>query len=232
MLDAEIARLEKLVNVDRDTANKYAALSKRISEETAALIRLKERLVDCEGAKSRALEMVKEREAAYVRVFDAIVAEESVLRDLYSPLLTRLQSSPGSMNKLSFSVTRQADVEQWAEEGEGLLDLRKQSTFKGRGTLGQLADATLKPAWEAGDPQTISAAMASFRDENQGALLERAPVPKTEQANYREWSKRFAKWLYGTDHLKIHYSIDYDGVDIRKLSPEPKDRVAAFVPRA
>jgi hypothetical protein len=28
-----------------------------------------------------------------------------------------------------------------------------------------------------------------------------------------------AKWLYSTEHIAIHYSIDYDGVDIRKLSP-------------
>jgi energy-coupling factor transporter ATP-binding protein EcfA2 len=32
-------------------------------------------------------------------------------------------------------------------------------------------------------------------------------------------TRRFAKWLYGTEHIKIQYSVDYDGVDIRKLSP-------------
>ena len=74
-------------------------------------------------------------------------------------------------------------------------------------------------AWETGDPKTVSAAMATFRSENQDALLERSPVPKADQVNYREWSKKFAKWLYGTEHIAIHYSIDYDGVDIRKLSP-------------
>ena len=26
-------------------------------------------------------------------------------------------------------------------------------------------------------------------------------------------------WLYSTDHIAIRYSVDYDGVDIRKLSP-------------
>jgi hypothetical protein len=112
-----------------------------------------------------------------------------------------------------------ADVGHWAAAGEELLDLRRQGPFKGRGTLGQLADAALKTAWETGDPQVVSAAMASFRSQNQDALLERSPVPKSEEADYREWSKQFAKWLYGTDHIKIQYSIDYDGVDIRKLSP-------------
>jgi energy-coupling factor transporter ATP-binding protein EcfA2 len=31
--------------------------------------------------------------------------------------------------------------------------------------------------------------------------------------------RRFAKWLYGTNHIEIRYSIDYETVDIRKLSP-------------
>jgi hypothetical protein len=219
LLEAEIARLEKLVGADRDTANKFTALSRRITEETAALVRLKERFADCDGAKERVTALVQERESAYQRVFDAIVAEEGVLRDLYSPLMTRLKAAGETMKKLSFSVTRAADVGRWAAAGEELLDLRRQGSFKGRGTLRQLTDAALKTAWETGDPQAISAAMALFRSENQDALLQHSPVPKTQQADYREWSKRFAKWLYGTEHIKIQYSIDYDGIDIRKLSP-------------
>ena len=155
-------------------------------------------------------------------MFDAIVAEEGVLRDLYSPLMTRLNAAGGTMKKLSFSVTREADVGRWAAAGEGLLDLRRQGPFKGRGTLRQVADAALKAAWETGDPKAVSGAISSFRSENQDALLERSPVPKSEQTDYREWSKRFAKWLYGTDHIKIQYSIDYDGVDIRKVSPSTR----------
>jgi hypothetical protein len=219
LLEAEIARLEKLVSVDRDTASKFTAMSKRITEETAALARMNEKLADCEGAKERLKTLVQEREAAYVRVFDAIVAEEGVLTDLYSPLMARLGAAGGTLKKLAFSVRREADLDQWAADGEALLDLRRQGSFKGRGTLRQLGNAALKAAWETGDPKTVSAAMAKFRAENQEALLDHSPVPKADQADYRAWSKRFAKWLYGTEHIAIQYSIDYDGVDIRKLSP-------------
>jgi energy-coupling factor transporter ATP-binding protein EcfA2 len=31
--------------------------------------------------------------------------------------------------------------------------------------------------------------------------------------------KRFAHWLFGTDHITVQYEISYDGVDIRNLSP-------------
>ncbi len=219
ILEAEIRRLEKLVNVDRDTANKFAALSKKITEESAALERLKERLVDCEEAKDRVKVLVQEREAAYVRVFEAINAEQSILVDLYSPLMVRLAEATGTLKKLSFSVSREANVGQWAADGEELLDLRRQGTFKGRGTLHQLAEAALREAWEGGDPKTATAAMARFLADNRDTLLDRSPVPKTDQANYREWAKRFAKWLYGTEHIRIQYSINYDGLDIRKLSP-------------
>ena len=61
--------------------------------------------------------------------------------------------------------------------------------------------------------------MSKFREDHDTALMDGAPVPKAEEANYREWSKRFAKWLYSTDHISINYGIHYEGVDIQNLSP-------------
>jgi ABC-type lipoprotein export system ATPase subunit len=219
LLEAEIARIEKLVSVDRDTTSKFVAVSKKITEENAALARLNEKLVDCEGAKARIKSLVQEREAAYRRVFDAIVGEQTVLSELYSPLMKRLETAQGSLRKLSISVRRVADVYRWAKEGESLLDLRQKGPFKGQGTLQQLAEAELKSAWQTGDSAVASAAMAEFLAQNRDAILERSPVPRSNQADYRAWSKQFAKWLYSTDHITIQYSIDYDGTDIRKLSP-------------
>ncbi len=170
LLEAEIARLEKLVSIDRDTAGKVSALSKRISEESASLRGLKEKLVDCEEAKARARNLVEEREAAYARVFEAILAEQTVLTDLYSPLMTRLGMAEGTLKNLSFSVRREVDVARWASEGESLLDLRHKGPFKGRGSLAELAEATLKVAWEIGDPPTVSAAMKKFRSDNEKDL--------------------------------------------------------------
>jgi DNA repair exonuclease SbcCD ATPase subunit len=218
-LEAEIARLESLVSLDRDTANKFAALSRKLTADNAALERLEERLTDCEGAKMRITALRQEREESYKRVFEAIVAEESVLRDLYKPLMTRLGRELSTLGKLAFSVSREADINHWADAGEHLLDLRRQGPFKGRGTLYQIAEKTLKAAWLTGDPKTASAAMELFLNDNRDALLEHSPVDKSNLLNYREWAKKLAKWLYGTDHISIHYSIDYDGTDIRKLSP-------------
>ncbi|KIQ05530.1 hypothetical protein RU07_01400 [Agrobacterium tumefaciens] len=61
--------------------------------------------------------------------------------------------------------------------------------------------------------------MAEFRKLYQKDLLDHSPVAHTDQVEFRAWSKRFAHWLFGTDHISIRYGIAYDGVDIRKLSP-------------
>lgn len=220
MLDAEMSRLEKLVSADKDIQKRYTALSGSIATETAAMQTLSDKLKDAQGAKERARELQTEREQAYGRAFDALVAEQSVLEELYAPLMTRLAASSGTLKKLSFSVARIANVEQWAKEAEdGLIDLRETGAFRGRGTLLQKANEVLRGAWETGDAAAVCAAMAEFRRLYQRDLLDQSPIAHTDQVEFRAWSKRFAQWLFSTDHISIRYGIDYDGVDIRKLSP-------------
>lgn len=219
ILEAEIGRLEKLVAADTETANRLSAVSKRIAEETTALERLKERFTDCEGAHERATTLVVDREQGYVRVFDAILGEERVLNELYAPLMERLTAAGGTLAKLSFTVTRVADVAKWAKRGEkDLFDLRG-GPFKGFGSLAKEANSMLEEAWRIGDSAAVSSAMTKFKDKHQEALLEKAPYTRTDQSNYRPWSRRFAQWLYSTDHISIEYGIKYDEIHIQKLSP-------------
>jgi hypothetical protein len=162
----------------------------------------------------------KDREDAYNRVFAAIISEEQILKELYKPLDTRLQGASGILKKLSFSVERTVDVTSWATFAEdNLIDLRKQGAFKGRGTLASKAMEDLYPAWKSGSADNVSEAMKSFRQRYVELLFEHAPMPTSDQVEIRRWAKKFAKWLYSTDHIQLRYGIEYDGVDIRKLSP-------------
>ena len=220
ILEAEMARLEKLVSADNETQRRYTALSRSIATETALLQTIKQKLEDAQGASNRVHDLQIQREDAYVRAFDALILEQTVLNDLYAPLMARLASSSGSLRRLSFSVARVANVEQWALEAEeGLIDLRRTGTFRGKGTLFKKASEVLKNAWESGDSETVKAAMSEFRTLYQRELLAHSPVPSSEQSEFRAWLKRFAQWLFSIDHITIQYSINYDGVDIRKLSP-------------
>ena len=220
VLEAEMARLEKLVSADRETQRKYAAVSKVIARETAELATLTTRLEDCEGAMGRARALNREREEGYGRAFEALEAEQAVLEQLYRPLMTRLAGAAGTLSKLSFSVARTVNVEAWSKRAEeGLIDLRKQGPFRGRGTLLEVANEVMKAAWETGSSVEVKEAMADFRRGYQEELLAHSPMAHDEEAEFRAWSKLFAQWLFSTEHIGIEYGIAYDGVDIRKLSP-------------
>lgn len=219
VLDAEISRLNLIINIDKATQEKFAQLTARINAETDALTNLRLRLTDANGAADRRETLVADRTKAYQNVFASIIAEEAVLNELYSPIKQRLDDAQGTLNKLAFSVRRSADLDQWARAGEAFVDLRRTGPFKGEGTLYKLADNHLRKAWEEGSAQDVSEAMLQFRAAHDKILLASSRVAETDPAAHRAWLKAFAKWLYSTDHISVRYSVDYDSTDIRNLSP-------------
>lgn len=219
-ISAEMARLETLFSADKLVREQFSALTVRITNENSALQTLEIRLTDAQGAAARRKNLQVERDNTYGRVFEAIVNEQNALAGLYAPLMARLAASSGTLRKLSFSVRRVADVQAWGSVAEDkLLDRRKSGPFYGRGSLTAAATEALKPAWETGSAVEVQAAMTAFVTKYLKDLLSHAPYAPTQQAEFRAWSKRFAQWLFGTDHITVRYEISYDGVDIRNLSP-------------
>ncbi len=121
---AEMTRLEALFSADKLARDQYAALTGRIGQENSALQTLEKRLTDAQGAAARRKNLQKERDDTYGRVFEAIINEQNVLAELYEPLMARLAASSGTLNKLSFSVRRIADVHAWAR-------LRRRNSWTG-----------------------------------------------------------------------------------------------------
>lgn len=217
---AEMTRLEALFSADKLVREQYAALTGRVAQENSALQTLETRLTDAQGAAARRKDLQTERDDTYGRVFKAIINEQDALAGLYAPLMARLAASSGTLKKLSFSVRRIADVQTWGTTAEEeLLDRRKTGPFYGRGSLIAAATEALKPAWETGTAAEVQAAMTAFMAKYLRDLLSHAPYAPTQQAEFRTWSKQFARWLFSTDHITVRYEISYDGVDIRKLSP-------------
>lgn len=219
-LNAEMARLAQLISADQLVRNQYIAVSTRIAQENSALQAIEARHVDAQGAAERRKALQTERDAAYGRVFDAIVSEQNALASLYAPLMAQLAAASGTLKKLSFSVSRLVDADAWGNVAEdALIDCRKSGPFFGRGSLIKVANADLKPAWTTGSAADVQAVMTNFIATYTRDLFAHAPFVPTQQAEFRTWSKRFAHWLFSTDHIAVRYEIAYDGVDIRKLSP-------------
>lgn len=156
----------------------------------------------------------QQRNQAYQGIFDAVIEEERELANLYAPLKARITKGPGAVTKLSFSVRRVVDPDAWAEDGEALLDLRT-GPFRGKGELRRAADAGLGAAWRQGTAAGVSVATSAFIAKHADMLKQHMPA----HANYREWARSIAAWLYSTDHVQVGYGLEYDGVDIERLSP-------------
>lgn len=219
-LKAEMTRLETIIGADTAVRQQYTALSTRIAQESSALKLLDEKLLDAQGAATRRKALQTEREICYGRVLGAIISEQAELTALYAPLLLRLQGSSGTLKKLGFTVTRIVDAAAWGEVAEEkLIDRRKSGPFSGRGSLIKVANAELKGVWERGDAAQVQAAMNTFVSKYWKDFMAHAPYAPTQKTEYRAWLKQFAHWLYSTDHITVRYEIEYDRVDIRKLSP-------------
>jgi hypothetical protein len=220
LLSAEVARLRGLIGIDAENARKYNQLSEKISKGEVALAKLGRDIEAAGRASERIASLQKTRYDAYRNVFQAIVAEEQELSELYGPLQKILQAEAGALGKLAFSIRRHVDIHRWAETAEkNLFDLRA-GPFCGKGSLVQaIGEEGLTSAWESGTADEVAAAMARFREKYARRLMEHRPADRQTRAEKREWVGKVSAWLYGTDHIAVSYGVQYDGVNIEQLSP-------------
>ena len=62
--------------------------------------------------------------------------------------------------------------------------------------------------------------MATFRTKHRDKFLKGSPYdPRTDLANHRRWLKDLSHWIYSTDHISVTYSLQFDGIEIERLSP-------------
>jgi hypothetical protein len=109
-------------------------------------------------------------------------------------------------------------VDKWVRVGEELLDLRKDSRFRGHGALSGEAAKRLASAWRTGEPDEVASAMQDFVKEF-GSDFRKAMPASLEPDERREWTRTVGRWLYSIDHISIEYGIEYEGTPVERLSP-------------
>jgi DNA repair exonuclease SbcCD ATPase subunit len=193
-------------------------LKRSIRGDESKLKRLAESINHAEGAEERRQKLIEERRLAYRNIFQTFADEQAQLSKLYEPLHENLKGATGALAKLRFVVTRIADLDAWVRKGEELLDLRKDSQFRGRGALSGETAKRLALAWQTGPPDVVALAMQEFVKDFWLEFLKAMPASLTADEK-RDWRRRIGRWLYSTDHIAIEYGIEYDGVAVERLSP-------------
>jgi hypothetical protein len=67
---------------------------------------------------------------------------------------------------------------------------------------------------QAGSPEEVSVAMQNFIKDHESALKDHKP----ENVGSREWNLSVSNWLHKTSHITVSYGLQYDGVEIERLS--------------
>jgi hypothetical protein len=215
-LKQEHEQVGLLIGVDQKNLQRLRQLNDLYKTQETKLQRLQDDLKRASESQDRIKAILEERAKLYGR--ELVIEQCQILADLYAPLADHLSGAASSASKLSLRVVRSVDVDAWAEAGEWLLDLRKGGKFGGRGALAQAAREHLLAAWQDGTATEVAETMESFRDANDSSLVEQSAVDRSSD-QYQEWVISLGRWLYSTDHIKVHYSIEYEGIPITQLSP-------------
>lgn len=202
-------RLEGINNdlgLDKTNATKKADLEKRVSNARANEDQARKELAHAEGAAARQKEAWDRRLEEYDAVFETLREEEEELARLYAPLLERIIGS-----RLGFNVKRVVDLDGWIEQGEEeLIDMRH-VPFSNRGYLAGRASQHLVEPWASGTAGAVRTGMSAFLEEVATPALQALVQGATPMA--------LGKWLFSTDHIRVVYGIEYEGVEIANLSP-------------
>ena len=218
-LAAERQRLEHLVGLDAQRTKRLAQLNEQLATLRSRIAKLNEAISYAAGADARIAELNTQRLSSYAAYFDALLEEEQELNSLYEPLGSMIAGFGSSVAKLRFSVRRAVDVEHWAAAGEELLDLRTAGVFRGIGELARIAAAELLPAWLTGNGREVAEALRAFSVKYSSDLRRQSRVAPSDLDAYRAWERAVSRWLYTAEHVRLSYSLEYDGLSIERLSP-------------
>jgi AAA domain, putative AbiEii toxin, Type IV TA system len=217
-LKREHEQVGQLIGVDQKNQQRLKQLNDLHKTEETRRQRLEEDLKRASESPQRLAAVLEERAKLYGQFFELIIEQCRILSDLYAPLADRLSGASSSARKLSLRVVRSVDVDAWAQAGEKLLDLRKNGKFRGRGALAEAAREHLLAAWQEGTSAEVARAMEAFRASNDESLLAQSAVDR-ESEDFQGWVIDLSRWIYSTDHVRVHYSIEYEDIPITQLSP-------------
>lgn len=206
------------IGTDQKNAQRLHQLAQLQASFEARRTQLEEDQARAEQSPARLEGIFAERAKLYERFFELITDQCDILIDLYAPLATKLASATNAASKLRLKVVRRVDAKSWARAIENLLDLRKNGEFRGRGALADVAARDLLPSWQTGTATDVADAMEKFRKNYNQHLIDQSAVDHGTD-EYQQWIVDLGRLLYSTDHIKVHYSIEYDEVSITQLSP-------------
>lgn len=220
-LKAEIVATEATLAASTENQMKIIVAQQRLSKIKEEIAKYQEELgrIDKEYPE-RITAIWKEREEFYVTILKECQAQHDTLKSLYS----FLEINPDISAKMGLTIRLNIEFEKWFEKLSNLFDLRKskQNPFKDISELEDELKAKLLAGWsnlldKNSDSSPLATAITSVLKKLKDKDITMASFLK-EQSSTLD----ILNLLFDTTHLKLQYSLAYEGVELLSLSPGTK----------
>lgn len=212
-LQGIIKDLEERLAKDEVAKKRVLDLQKEIANAKANAERLKNEVDRIDGALTKSLENLKERQMSlYLEMFEALGQDEEGLSELYSPLQAAIDSL-GEEMQFRVSVGYQIDKDKWWSKFDGFFDNRRSGVERQRSDALRIVEKELLPAWKKGEIESIRSALESLLScLNVDTFPEKYGLPSLSLVDLYDW-------VFSTDHISLSYKIRYGDTDLEHLSP-------------
>lgn len=212
-VQTEISRLKELVAKDEVSRKRLLDLQKQIAERTASAERLAKEIQNIDENVTKKLERQKLKQVnLYLEMFKALSADETGLKQLYSPMESAINQLGDEM-QFGVSVGYQIDAKSWLDRSARFFDGRRVGAEAKRTEIERIVETKLVPAWKSGTPETIKSAFEELL-----AAVDIRTFP--EKFGTSKLSRvELSDWIFSVDHIQLSYKIHYSGTELEYLSP-------------
>ena len=220
-LQKQIEKLEKRESADKARHERIKIIQSRIAAIDTETERIGKEIAQIEGPERERIAAARRGTTQRLhRLFcepHAMSKKPSKSFMLRSRPACPERRQPSRSSTWSFrSAGRQTSTNGWIVAAHCLI---REGSIP-YGTMDGLADAArgiLVPAWISGDPERIRPAMSEFLTE-----FRKRELPPSKYMRTGVTVPDVFEWLYEVEHVKLSYSLKYNGVELEKLSPGTK----------
>lgn len=221
-LNEEVEVLKKKVIEDKSKQAKYqeaidkiAKLEKDNSLIAVELEKIEKAILEIDAIKAQRVE-------DFVDLVKTLKEEQAVYLDLYKPLQQRIADGTDTEKLLNFNIRFMLKSGEWKEAAKALINKRGKNIFDDGSDFNAKLDEYQDVFAATGfvDGENISADTEIKLKTIVGELLAIMEAPDTMPSFNASFSiKELYGWLFGIDHIKVAFGIQFEGVNIERLSP-------------
>lgn len=215
-ISARIKTLESKIAADQKVRERLLELQNQRQKADADRQRLSKEIERIDNVLLKQLtEKRSERIESYMACFDVLSQERTQLEKLYKPLGEVISGdTSGTTSGFNLNVRQIADYQAWLDSGADLLDKRRKGAAVTNRDFGKQLEKTLFVGWQSSDRKKITeglkAVIAALGSE--GPELDKLLVSHATRAKLYDW-------LFSPAHVRLQYSLSYQGTDLDALSP-------------